>query len=306
MKDLLIIGGGPAGSAAGVYAARKRLKTVLIAEEFGGQSSVSADVQNFVGIPHVPGMELGKMFRSHLEEYADDVLEIVEGERVEELKEIDGGFEAKTNKGNTYQAKAVLATSGSRRRKLPAEGAERLDGKGVVYCASCDAPLFKDMDVVVVGGGNAGFESAQQLTEYAKSILLLERNGEWRADPVTQEKVLNNDKVTAKLGATIKEVKGDKFVSSVVYEDKEGEHEAEVQGVFVEIGSIPNNDYIKDLVELNDYGEVVVDHKTQRASKEGIWAAGDLSDVLYKQNNISMGDGVKALEDIYLWLNKQK
>ncbi|MDX1535408.1 MAG: FAD-dependent oxidoreductase [Candidatus Spechtbacterales bacterium] len=306
MNDLLIIGGGPAGSAAGVYAARKRLKTVLITEEFGGQSSVSADIQNFIGIPHVPGAELSKMFREHLEEYADEVLEIVDGERVEELKEVDGGFEAKTNKGNTYKAKAVLAASGSRRRKLPAEGAERLDGKGVVYCASCDAPLFKDMDVVVVGGGNAGFESAQQLTEYAKSILLLEMNDEFRADPVTREKVLSHDKVTAKLEATIKEIKGDKFVSSVVYEDKEGEHEIDVQGVFVEIGSIPNNDYIKDMVETNKIGEVVVDHKTQRASKEGIWAAGDLSDVLYKQNNISMGDGVKALEDIYIWIQKQK
>ncbi|MEX0869869.1 MAG: FAD-dependent oxidoreductase [Candidatus Spechtbacterales bacterium] len=131
--DLIIIGGGPAGSAAGVYAARKRIKTAIIAEEFGGQSSVSVDVQNFIGIPHVNGAELGKMFKDHLKEYADDVLGIVEGDRVTELNEKDGGgFEIKTKKGETYQTRAVLVASGSRRRKLPVEGAERLDGNAVV------------------------------------------------------------------------------------------------------------------------------------------------------------------------------
>ncbi|MEX0877302.1 MAG: FAD-dependent oxidoreductase [Candidatus Spechtbacterales bacterium] len=307
--DLIIIGGGPAGSAAGVYAARKRLKSAIIAEEFGGQSSVSVDVQNFIGIPHVKGAELGRMFKDHLKEYADDVLEIVEGDRVTELKDIkDGGFEVKTKRGKTYEARAVLVASGSRRRKLPVKGADEFEGKGVVYCASCDAPLFSGMKTVVVGGGNAGFESAQQLLEYSPQVTLLEVSDSFKADPVTVENVSKSDKFTALKEVQITEIKGDKFVEGVVYKDKDGkEHELEVKGVFVEIGAIPNNDFIeKGLVDMNKIGEIIIDHKYGRSSKEGIWAAGDISDVPYKQNNISMGDGVKALEDIYIWLQKNK
>ena len=303
--DLLIVGGGPAGAAAGVYAARKRIKTVLVVEEFGGQSIVSSDVQNFVGIVTLPGHEMATRFREHLEAYADDVLDIQEGDRVIKLEGSDGAFRAQTKNGKTLEARTVLVTSGSSRRKLSVEGAERLDNKGISYCASCDAPLFGGKDVIVVGGGNAGFESAQQLLDYATSVTLFERGDSFRADPVTIEKVLKHEKMKALKNVELKEIKGDKFVESVVYTDKEGkEEELKVGGVFVEIGSIPNTDFVKDLVETNKIGEIVVDHKTQRSSRDGIWAAGDVSDVLYKQNNISMGDGVKALEDIYLYLQK--
>lgn len=308
MYDLIIIGGGPAASAAGVYAARKRIKSAIIGEEFGGQSSVSVDVQNFIGIPHVNGAELGKMFKEHLKTYADDVLEIVEGDKVIELNELEEkGFEIKTESGKTYKTRAVLVASGSRRRKLPVKGADTFEGKGVVYCASCDAPLFSGMKTVVVGGGNAGFESAQQLLEYSPEVTLLEVADKFRADPVTIENVSKSEKFTALKETQITEIKGDKFVTGVVYKDKEGkEHELDVQGVFVEIGAIPNNGFLNGIVELNKIGEIVVDHKYARSSKEGIWAAGDISDVPYKQNNISMGDGVKALEDIYIWLQKNK
>lgn len=307
MYDLLIIGGGPAGVAAGVYAARKRIKTILITEDFGGQSVVSADIQNFIGITSLSGSEMTTRFKEHLLSYADDILDIEEGDLVTELNKIKGGYEAKTKNGKTFQANAVLMASGSHRRKLTVKGAEELEGKGLVYCASCDAPLFKGMDVAVVGGGNAGFESAQQLLEYSPKITILERGDKFIADSVTQENVLKNKKVIALTNVEIVEIKGDKFVKALVYKDKDGkEHEITLKGVFVEIGSIPNSDFVKELVELNKIGEIVVNHKTQRSSEEGIWAAGDVSDVLYKQNNISMGDGVKALEDIYLWLNKNK
>lgn len=303
--DLLIVGGGPAGAAAGVYAARKRIKTILVVEEFGGQSTVSPDVQNFVGIVTLSGHEMATRFKEHLEAYADDVLDIREGDRVIKLEGSDGAFRAQTKNGKTIEARTVLVTSGSSRRKLSVEGADRLDNRGISYCASCDAPLFKDKDVIVVGGGNAGFESAQQLLDYATSVTLFERSESFRADPVTIEKVLKREKMKALKNVELKEIKGDKFVESVVYADKEGkEEELKVGGVFVEIGSIPNTDFVKDLVETNKIGEIVVDHKTQRSSRDGIWAAGDVSDVLYKQNNISMGDGVKALEDIYLYLQK--
>src|SRR3989338_8947011 len=165
MWDLLIIGGGPAGVAAGVYAARKKIKTVLVTYDFGGQSVVSPDVQNFIGIVSLPGTDISKRFKEHLRVYSADVLEIVEGEKITSLKSVEGWFEAESDKGKKYQAKAVMVGSGSDRRKLKVEGADRLDNKGISYCASCDAPLFGGMKVAVIGGGNAGFESAQQLLE---------------------------------------------------------------------------------------------------------------------------------------------
>lgn len=301
--ELLIIGGGPAGVAAGVYAARKKIKSVLVVEEFGGQSSVSSDIQNFIGITSLEGSDMAKRFKEQLETYKGDALQIVEFDKVVELKEKDGGFEAQTKKGQTLEVKAVLVASGSHRRKLEVSGAERLDNKGISYCATCDAPLFQGMDVAVIGGGNAGFESAEQLTRYAKSVTLFQRGDKFKADPVTVERVMAGGKVNAFLKSEPKEVRGDKFVESLIYKDKEGkENELKVQGIFVEIGSIPNTDFAKGLVDLNEFGEVLIDCKNQRTSREGIWAAGDVTDVRFKQNNISMGDGVKALEDIYFWL----
>ncbi|MBI2462885.1 MAG: FAD-dependent oxidoreductase [Candidatus Spechtbacteria bacterium] len=306
--DLIIIGGGPAGSAAAIYAARKRIKTLLIAQVFGGQSVVSSDIQNFVGIPSVSGIEMAKRLEEHVKTYADEVLEIKDGYTATKVKKTDGTFSVEVDDGAAYGARAVLVCSGSRRRKLAVKGAEELDNKGISYCASCDAPLFKGQDVVVVGGGNAGFEAAQQLLAYATSVTLLEYSDSFKADPVTVNRVLADPKMKAIVDAQATEVKGDGMVSAIAYKDgKTGdEHELKVGGVFVEIGALPNSELVKEVVAISEHGEVVVDHKTQRTSQEGIWAAGDVSDVLYKQNNISMGDGVKALEDIYLWLQKTK
>ncbi|OHA48288.1 MAG: hypothetical protein A2991_01315 [Candidatus Terrybacteria bacterium RIFCSPLOWO2_01_FULL_58_14] len=315
MYELVIIGGGPAGAAAGVYAARKRVKSLLITEGWGGQSEVSPDVQNWIGIKSISGIDLAQKIEEHVKAYAGDVLEFDEGSRVVEVKELvlasgSGGpkFTLVTNKGKKYETRSILVASGGRRRKLSVPGAETYDGKGIVYCATCDAPLFQGKEVVVIGGGNAGFESAQQLISYATKITLLEYAEEFRGDSVTREAVLKSKKVTPITNAESVEVKGEKFVTALVWKDrKTGEtHELPVQGVFVEIGSIPNTEFLKGLVELNKYGEIILDHKTARTSREGIWAAGDATDQPYKQNNISMGDAVKALEDIYLWLQKKK
>ncbi len=308
MYDLLIIGGGPAGTAAGVYAARKRIKTMLITQDFGGQSVVSSDIQNFIGIPSLPGIDISKRFKEHLEAYKDDVLGIKEGDVVVRIEKIENGFRATTKEGKSYEARAVLACSGSSRRKLSVPGAEKFDNKGISYCASCDAPLFKNQDIVVIGGGNAGFEAAEQLLVYARSVTLLEYTESFKADPVTVQRVLKNEKMKALTNAEVVEIKGSEFVSGLSYKDRAiGDlHELNVGGIFIEIGAIPNSDMVKGLVKLNAGGEIEVDPKTQRASVEGIWAAGDVSDVLYKQNNISMGDAVKALENIYLWLQEKK
>jgi len=303
MNDLIIIGGGPAGVAAGVYASRKFLKTVLIAEEWGGQSTVSEGIQNWIGTVNISGADLAKNLKAHLEAYKADMLEMVE-DRVVALKKTDGGFEATTKAGKSYQAKAVLIASGAARRKLAVPGADTYEHKGLTYCASCDGPLYGGMDVAVVGGGNAGFETAAQLLAYAKSVTLIHRRPDFKADAITVEKVLAHENMTALTETEPVEVKGEKFVTGLVVKDlKTGEtKELPVSGIFVEVGVMPNTDFAKGLVELDAVGRVVANPRNQRASVEGVWAAGDCTDELYHQNNIAAGDAVKALEDIYYWI----
>jgi len=184
-------------------------------------------------------------------------------------------------------------------------GADVYEHKGITYCASCDGPLFADQDVAVIGGGNAAFESAAQLLAYCRSVTLLNRSDEFKADPVTVKRVLENPKMKALLGAELTEVKGDAFVKSLTYKDrKSGEiRELPVTGIFAEIGSIPTTEYAKDVVALDPYGRIIVDAKTQATSALGVWAAGDCTDGLYHQNNIAAGDAVKALEDIYVYVH---
>jgi len=308
MYDLIIIGGGPAGSAAGVYAARKKLKTLFLTVDFGGQSVVSADIQNWIGTKTIPGDQLAKDLKEHVLAYAGDCLELKEGQRVSAIEKNGGnpasptgGFKVTTEGGEGFESRTVLIAAGADRRKLKVPGADEFENKGIVYCASCDGPLFSDQDVVVIGGGNAGFETAAQLLAYAKSVTLLHRNAEFKADQITVQKVLKNPKMKAITNANTKEVKGDKFVTGIVYEDSESKetHELKVGGVFVEIGLVPNTKFLGEFVKLTEYKQVVVDPKNQRTSVEGVWAAGDISNGLFHQNNIAAGDAVKALEDIY-------
>jgi alkyl hydroperoxide reductase subunit F len=304
MLDLMIIGGGPGGVAAGVYASRKRLKTAFITKEWGGQSNVSTDIQNWIGTPHISGLDFAKALEEHLKEYAGDCLTVVENSNVTTVEKTDDGFKATLENGETHEAKAVLITTGSKRRKLEVPGAEEFDQKGLTYCASCDGPLFSGQDVAVIGGGNAGFETAAQLLEYTKSVTLLHRRSEYKADPVTVERVLSNEHMTAITNAHPTEIFGDKFVTGLKYkvgEDGE-EQELNVSGVFVEIGLVPNTDFVKDIVNLDEYKRIEIDPWTQKTSTEGIWAAGDCTNIKYHQNNISAGDAVRALEDIYIHL----
>jgi len=306
--ELVIIGGGPAGAAAGVYAARKQIKTLLIAESFGGQSVESNEIQNWIGTVAISGIDLAKNFKEHVKFYSGKFVVIKEGERVSKVEAQDESFLVVTNK-NSYKTKTVLVTSGASRRKLEVPGAKEFEGKGITYCASCDGPFFADKDVVVIGGGNAGFESAAQLLAYCKSVTLLSR-GEFRADPITVEKVLENKKMKAIANAVPVEVKGDKFVTSLVYKRTApfavDNIEIPTEGIFMEIGHIPATSFVENLVEMDEFKRIKIDHKTQRASVPGIWAAGDCTDTLYHQNNIAAGDAVKALEDIYLELQKMK
>lgn len=301
--DLAIIGGGPAGVAAGVYAARKQLKTIFITRDWNSQSTVSEGIENWIGTVKIPGAKFAKDLEGHLRAYAGTFVDIKVGEGADKVEKVEGGFKITTGKGS-YEAKTILVATGSFRKKLEVPGADKFEHKGLTYCASCDGPLFDGQDVLVVGGGNAGFESASQLLAYCKSVTLINRTDKFRADPVTIETVSKNPHFKIITNAIPKEVRGDKFVNGFVYIDtKTGKDvELSVTGIFVEIGSIPTTYFVKDLVKMDDYQHVIVDPRTQRTSVNGIWAAGDCTDGLYHQNNIAAGDAVKALEDIYLFL----
>ncbi|MSU45528.1 MAG: FAD-binding protein, partial [Candidatus Zambryskibacteria bacterium] len=302
--DLIIIGGGPAGVSAGVYAARKRLKTLLIAPEFGGQSIVSEGIENWIGTVKISGADLAKDLRSHVLAYSDDTLEIKEGESVLDITKDGDNFKVFTDEVE-YSSRTVLIATGSTRRKLDIPGAEKFDNKGLTYCASCDGPLFSGQDVVVVGGGNAAFETSAQLLAYCKSVTLLNRTDSFRADEITVNKLKQNEKFKIITNAIPVEIKGESFVSSIVYEDSITKEKVEmhVPGIFVEIGLIPTTSFAKNILKLNKIGQIPVDPRTQQTSVKGIWAAGDCTDGLYHQNNIASGDAVKALEDIYVELH---
>src|SRR3989338_6433150 len=307
MYDLIIIGGGPAGVAAAVYAARKRLKSVFIEEEMGGEWIVSEGIENWIGSPKIHGQELAKLFQRHVEAVKGDMVELALHERVVSLERAEKGFMAKTKAGKAFTAMAVLVVSGAGRRKLDVPGAEKFENKGVTYCASCDGPLFGGMDVAVVGGGNAGFETALQLLAYARSVTLLHRHQDFKADPITIEKAEAHPNMRILANTEPTEVLGEQFVTGLKYKEKDsGEiKELAVSGIFVEAGVIPNTAFAEGLLELDTVKRVKVDARNQHTSVEGVWAAGDCTDELYHQNNIAAGDGVKALEDLYLWLKKR-
>ncbi len=308
MYDLAIIGGGPAGVAAGVYAARKRLKTIFLAESVGGQSTDSVEIQNWIGTPKISGLDLAKSLEDHLRAYASDVVDIHIGARATKVEKTTDGFSIQTTK-DTFEARAVLVATGGSRRKLDVPGAVEFENKGVTYCASCDGPMFTGQDTVVVGGGNAGFETAAQLLAYAKSVTLVHRSPDFaRADAATVNTILAHPNMRALTNTEPVEVKGKMFVDTLVVKNRDTEEMSDIPaaGIFVEIGMTANTDLVKGLVDLDDWGRVKVDGKSQRASLPGIWSAGDCSNGLYHQNNIAAGDAVKALEDIFFYLRASK
>ncbi len=304
MYDTIIIGGGPAGVAAAIYTARKKMKTLLIAEEIGGQSMPAAEIENWIGITKISGVELAQNLEKHLR--AQEEVEVNVGERATKVEGKGGNFKVITG-SQEYETKTVILCSGARRRRLEVPGEDKFAGKGVVYCSTCDAPLFSGKKVVVVGAGNAGLEAVEDLIPYAKEIYLLTRGDTLRGDGVTLEEIQKSDKFKEIIyNAVVKDVQGDAFVEKLVYTDKKSgqDKELEIEGVFVEIGSVPNSEIAKGLVDINERGEIVLNHRTSATSKPGIFAAGDVTDEAYKQNNISVGDGVKAGLSAYSYIKK--
>lgn len=301
MYELIIVGGGPAAISAGIVAARKKIKTLVVTDSFGGQWITAGDIQNFIGIKSVSGFDLAKNLEAHLRVY--EGIEIKQA-AVSKITKKESGFFVETEKAEIFETKTVLVASGSGHRKLNVPGEKKLEGNGVFYCATCDAPLMKSKIVAVVGGGNSAFESAISLLEYASKVYVLDRAKILKADEVNQEKVRNSGKAEIITGISITEIFGDKMVSGLKYQNYEGSEikELAVEGIFISISRIANNGIVNGLVEINKAGEIVIDPKTQKTSIEGIWAAGDVTDVLYKQGNIAIGDGMKAALNIYSYL----
>lgn len=305
MYDLLILGGGPAALSSGIYAGRKNLNTALIADSLGGQSVISDKIENWIGTSSISGFDLAKSIEDHLRLQED--VEIIEGERAEIVERVEGGFSVKTSGGKILESKAVLVATGGRHKKLGVPGEDKFAGKGVVYCSTCDAPLFRNKEVVVVGAGNAGLEAAVDLIPFASKITIMVRSERIKGDPKTLDMVKASDKIEILYNAVTTEILGDAFVSGMKYKDTISGEEKEIsaEGVFVEIGTVPNSEMVKDLVELDEKGEIKID-RTGRSSVIGIWAAGDVTDASYKQNNIAVGDSIRATLNAYDWLKNGK
>jgi NADH-dependent peroxiredoxin subunit F len=307
LYDLTIIGGGPAATAAAVYASRKQLKTVLVAGEFGGQSNVSADIQNWIGTPHVSGADLAKNFKAHVMEYAGEILTVKEGVLANGIEGKAGAFSVSLSTGEKIESRAVLIASGSKRRALEIAGAKEYENKGLTYCASCDGPMFSGEDVIVIGGGNAAFETAAQLLAYCKSVILINRSANLRADEITVAQTKKDPKFKLITEVDLVNVYGGDFVEGMTIKYGDGKEEKiSAKGIFVEIGQLPNSEFARTFVDVTMGGQIKIDPRTQATSVEGVWSAGDVTDVLYHQNNIAAGDAVRALEDIYIWLHKNK
>jgi len=301
--DLIIIGGGPAGITAGIYAARQSLNTLLITKEFGGQVARKAvAIENYPGFGQISGLELIQKFEKHLKEFRIKI----KNDSVVKIKKVGQFFLVNTEGKNQFEAKAVIVTSGADPRPLEVPGEKEFIGRGVSYCSVCDGPLFKDKTVAVIGGGNAGFETALFLSNIAKKIYILEFNPSVRADKVLQERVKKTGKVEIITSAILKKIKGSQFADSIVYEEGNTGKEKTllIDGVFVEIGLQPSASFVKDLVDFNERDEIVVDFETCQTKTPGLFAAGDVNAGHFKQIITACGEGAKAALAAYEYLSR--
>ncbi len=298
--DLLILGGGPAAMTAAIYAARKMLHVGIITRDFGGQVRETSEIENWLGFQAVNAMELADMFEEHVKSFHISASSAVKAVKVSK----DGRlFHVLADDDNTYVGKVVIFATGERHRSLNVPGEKELVGRGVAYCSTCDAPLFSGKKVLVVGGGNSAFTTTADLLEVDAEVVLVNYEKGWQADEVLQERIKKSKKVRLLDFSQVLRIEGKDFVQAVWFKkrDEKKENRQEVEGVFVEIGLLPNNESIKDVVELNAHGEIVIDCSC-RTSVEGIFAAGDVTTVPHKQIIIAAGEGAKAALSAYDYL----
>ena len=291
--DVLVIGGGPAGASASIYAARKGIRTGILAERFGGQVMDTLGIENFISVKETEGPKLVQALEQHVKEYEVDVMNL---QTATSLQKTEHGFEVTVKNGAVLTSKSVIISTGARWREMNVPGEQEYRNKGVAYCPHCDGPLFKGKRVSVIGGGNSGVEAAIDLAGVVSHVTLIEFDTKLRADAVLQRKLFSLSNVTVITNALSKEVLGDgQKVNGLRYEDRATKEikVIELEGIFVQIGLLPNTDWLKGTVELSARGEIVIDPKGE-TSVPGIFAAGDCTTIPFKQIIIAMGEGAKA------------
>ncbi|MFC1482662.1 NAD(P)/FAD-dependent oxidoreductase [Candidatus Margulisiibacteriota bacterium] len=288
MYDLIIIGCGPAGITAAIYAVRKKITTLILTSNIGGQTSWSGEIENYTGFRIISGPELTQEFEEHVKKYG---IPIKEHEPITSIQKKDDIFEVTTKK-DTYQSKAIIIASGKMSKRLSVPGEMEYQNKGVTYCATCDGPLFADKPVAIIGGGNSALDAAIQLMAICPKVYIVNITNALTGDPVMIEKVQHNDHVEIFNNSTVKEIKGNAFVEEIVVVTSDGEKTLPVKGVFVEIGLIPNSDFGIEVTK-NDHNEIIVNNKNE-TNIPGLFAAGDVTDVPEKQIIVAAGEGAKA------------
>ncbi len=291
--DVLVVGGGPAGAAAAIYAARKGIRTGIVADRFGGQVLDTMSIENFISVTHTEGPKLARAMETHVRDYD---AEIMSGQQAVKLERTSKGFKVELASGATLTSTSIILSTGARWRKMGVPGEEQYINKGVAFCPHCDGPLFKGKRIAVIGGGNSGVEAAIDLAGLVSHVTLLEFDKTLRADEVLQRKLKSLPNVTILTSAKTTEVTGDgKRVNGLVYEDRVSceKHNVALEGVFVQIGLVPNTEWLKGTLSLNDRGEIITDNHGA-TSVPGVFAAGDCTTAPYKQIVIAMGEGARS------------
>jgi len=301
LYDLIIIGGGPAGITAGVYAARKKLKTLLITKDFLGQVGKTGEIENYLGFSQISGMDLAKKFEQHLRKFE---IEVKQGEKIIKVKKQGKNFLVRTENKNEFLAKTIIIATGGDPRPLEIPGEKEFIRRGVSYCSICDAPFYKDKGVIVVGGGNSGFEAALDLAKYAKRVFIFEKSDKIIADEVLQKQVKKESKIQVHLNKEMKKIEGSKTVHSATYKDsKTGKtFQVPAHGIFIQIGSVPATGFLKGVCEFNKRDEIKVDFESCETSCPGIFAAGDVNNGKWKQIIIAAGEGARAALSVHKYL----
>ena len=301
MYELMIIGGGPAGLAASVYAARKQLKTLLVSGDIGGQMNLTLDIENYLGYQFIEGPELIDKFQTQVSQFPIDQKI---GDKISRLEKIDGGFEAISEADDRYQAKAVVLATGKRPKRLNVPGETEFAGRGVSYCAICDGPIFSGQRVAVVGGGNSALEAALDMVKIAEHVDLVSLTP-LSGDAILIDKLADAKNLSLFTEYQTEKIEGETFVNRMLIKDlKSGEGKRlDVTGVFIEIGLVPNSEAVKGLIELNRWGEVPVSRACE-TTLPGLYAAGDVTDAPEKQIIVAAGEGAKAALQAHRYLQR--
>jgi alkyl hydroperoxide reductase subunit F len=301
VRDMIVIGGASAAQSAAIYSVRAGMDVMVIADEYGGQINNTDVVENWLGTKSISGPDLAEKFTEHMREY--DVEEYT-GEKVVDVRKENDIFTVETESGEEFQSHAVIIATGGSRRRLDVPGEEEYRNKGVAYCAVCDGPLYQGEEVAVVGGGYAGTEAADYLSDVAEEVYLFSRSGVLKGEEITINKVENDENVNVIREASVSEFQGDQLLETVEYDQNGEEKELEVPGAFIEIGTVPNSD-ITDLVETDESGKIKVDRE-MNTGVEGLYAAGDVNDMGAQQLVVSAGQGCDAALNASEYVKQKK